>query len=106
MGFLKTLEKFSQEAVDEGYDQGFPGKKFSQSEFQRLNPKNDGLDFLNALYGTSSECNETGEHEYGDFNHGKVKHIKQKESKELHTYRRKYTNSMMIVNILYVTCIA
>ena len=56
-GFLRTLEKFSQEAVDEGYD---------------------GLDFLNALYGISRECNTTDKHNYGDISHEKVAHIKQK----------------------------
>lgn len=54
---MKTLEKFSQDAVDEGYD---------------------GLDFLNALYGISRECNEPDKHNYGDISHEKVEHIKQK----------------------------
>ena len=51
------MEKFSQDAVDEGYD---------------------GLDFLNALYGISRECNTPDKHNYGDISHEKVEHIKQK----------------------------
>ena len=68
-GFLKTLEKFSQDAVDEGYD---------------------GLDFLNALYGMSRECNTPDKHNYGDISHKKVEHIKQKglDSGQQKFYRR------------------
>ena len=42
------------------------------------NPKYDGLDFLNALYGISRECNRPDKHHYGEISHDKVKNIKQK----------------------------
>ena len=44
------------------------------------NPKYDGLDFLNALYGISRECNRPDKHHYGEISHDKVENIKQKGS--------------------------